>query len=680
MKNFVKNNIKKKVAAIVTFAVLVTNIFSPAIVRALGEFNLDSSVISKPVNSYSINLAPGIEEKRYTYENNLGKRVESFVVEVDTKNPNISIEVGTPNDGTNYGFQTVKEQANAVISNGEQVVAGVNSDFYDTATGVPIGVIVKNGRIIKDGGKGWKFFGILKDGTPVIGDLAKYNEIKGNLEEALGGNAILVKDGKVFETPKTGADREPRTAVGIKADGKIFFAAVDGRQEPYSAGISMEELAELMISMGAVQALNLDGGGSSTYISRTAGTDTLELKNKPSDGQERKVANSWLVVSKAAIDHQFASAFIEPFHKSFTPGATVDFVAKGRDFAGASAKLPTSGLTWTISDTSFGTMDMNIGRFVSNGKEGQVEVLLNYNGQIVGNTYLEIATPDKIYFSSNTLTASKNDIKPMGLVTRFNGRDVLCNPDDIIWDIPQGMGTIDEKAMLHTGDKSMSDTIKATLKGTNLTASLEVTVGQLPKILCDFENGLGTWNVTTVNRGEAGSIDLAAYPKEPVRFGNNSLKINYDFTNGQKQTTLGVYAGPGENVPIPGKPSSIGMWIYATQEAKGYWLRIGLIDGNNKAQYINLTDEAAGVDWNGWKYVEAQIPSTFVTPLCLHPTQTIRIMSTKSGITGPMTKGTLYVDNIRAVYGDKIDDSHAPIIKNIQLIYIKLVDVCCNRE
>lgn len=667
MGKFAKNNIRKKVATIVTSAFIISNIFSPSSVRALGEFGLNSSVISKPVNSYSINLSPGIEEKRYTYENNLGKRVEGFVVEVDTKNSNISIEAGTPNDGISYGFQTVRDQANTVIANGEQIVAGVNSDFYNTANGVPIGVVIKDGIIIKDECGGWKFFGILKDGTPVIGDSAKYNEVKDNLEEALGGNAILVKDGKVFETPQTGADREPRTAVGIKKDGKVFFIAVDGRQEPYSAGISMGELAELMISMGAVQALNLDGGGSSTYISRTAGTDTLELKNRPSDGQERRVANSWLVVSKATIDHRFASAFIEPFDKSFTPGAAINFVAKGRDIAGASAQLPTSGLAWTLSDTSFGTIDANTGKFISDGKEGQVEVLLNYNGQIVGKTYLEIATPDEIYFSSNTLTVAKNDAKPLGLVTRFNERDVLCNPDDIIWDIPQGMGTIDEKGILHTGDKSMSGTIKATLKGTSLTASIEVTVGRLPEIICDFENGLGSWKVTTVNRGEVGSIDLSTYPKEPVRFGNNSLKINYDFTNGQKQTTLGVYAGPGENELIPGKPSTMGMWVYATSEAKGYWLRMGLIDGNNKAQYINLTNEVPGVDWVGWKYVEAQIPSTFVTPLYLHPTQTIRLMSTKSGITGPMTKGTLYVDNIRSVYGDKIDDLYAPIIEEINV-------------
>ena len=60
--------------------------------------------------------------------------------------------------------------------------------------------------------------------------------IKDELEEALGGNAILVKNGQVYETPQTGADKEPRTAVGIKADGDLFFTVIDGRQEPYLSG------------------------------------------------------------------------------------------------------------------------------------------------------------------------------------------------------------------------------------------------------------------------------------------------------------------------------------------------------------------------------------------------------------------------------------------------------------
>ncbi|MDU5107482.1 phosphodiester glycosidase family protein [Clostridium sp.] len=638
-------------------------------VSALGDFDISSPLISIPINNYITKLAPGILEKGYSFVDSNGKKNESFVIEVDPLNEKVSIEAMTPNDENSYGLQTVRKQADVLIAKGEQVVAGVNADFYNMATGEPSGVVVKDGVIIKNNPNSRKFFGVLKDGTPVIGDYNKFNELKDNIEEALGGNAILVKDGQVFETPQTGADKEPRTAVGIKADGKVIFLTVDGRQEPYSTGLSMEELAELMISMGAVQALNLDGGGSTTHLSRTPGSDVLDIKNRPSDNSERSVANSWMIVSKEPITHQFNSAYVTPNEKSFTPNSNIQFTAVGVDLAGASADLPKEGLIWSISDSSFGTIDENNGLFTSTGKLGQAKALLSYNGKVVGETNFEIEVPNEIYFYNSEISIDKNSSKSLGLTTLFNKRNVKYNANDIIWDVPEGMGTIDENGVLHTFDNSLSGEIKASIRGTNLSASVNVTVGQLPIILDDFEEGLGSWKASTANRGEIASVELTTYPNEPTRFGEHSLKLNYDFTNAQVGTTLGAYAGPTETVNVEGNPKAIGMWVYATEEANGYWLRMNLIAGDGKSKTIDLVNQRPGIDWTGWKYVEAEIPETYIGPFLLHPTQSIRIMSLKSGLEGegPMTKGVLYIDNIRAVYGDKVDDLYPPIIDSISI-------------
>lgn len=658
---------KFKSCSVILALSIFLNFTSTIIVQALGDFGFTSSVISKTINSYNVALAPGVVEKSYSFKDNEGKRVEAFVIEVDTKNPKVSIEAATPKDSTVPGLETVRQQANTLISKGEQVVAGVNADFYNMATGEPIGTVIKDGTMVKELPQGWKFFGIKKDGTPVIGDYDIYSQVKGNLEEALGGKSILVKDGKVFETPQTGADREPRTAVGIKKDGKMFFVTVDGRQEPYSAGLSMTNLANLMISMGAVEALNLDGGGSSTHLARVPGTDSLEVKNSPSDMGERSVANSWLIVSKEPITHTFSSAYIEPSEKSFTPNSIINFKAKGRDLAGASANLPESGLQWVLSDNSFGAIDGKTGVFKSNGKQGQFKAQLLYNNKNVGESNVEIAVPNELYFYSKELSMDIKESKALGLQVLFNGRTVKVNKEDITWEIPEGMGTIDENAVITAGDKSISGTIKASIKGTSLNASINVTVGQLPIVLEGFEQGLGAWKVSTAGRGEEGSLSLTDYPKEPARFDAHSLKINYDFTKAQQGTTLGVYAGPGKTVAIPGNPKAIGAWVYATEEAKGYWLRMNIIDGAGKSKTVDFTGQKPGIDWIGWKYVEAEIPSTFISPFSLHSTQTIRMMSLKSGLEGPMTKGALYVDNIRAIYGSKVDDLYPPIVEDINV-------------
>ena len=75
-----------------------------------------------------------------------------------------------------------------------------------------------------------------------------------------------------------GTSRQPRTAIGATADGKLILLVCDGRNMRGSAGFTLAELADKLIALGAVDAVNLDGGGSSTMV----GSDGKVL-NRPSD-------------------------------------------------------------------------------------------------------------------------------------------------------------------------------------------------------------------------------------------------------------------------------------------------------------------------------------------------------------------------------------------------------------
>ncbi len=123
-------------------------------------------------------------------------------------------------------------------------------------------------------------------------------------QEAVGGNPVLVKDSA--EVPgldavggaNFGPVRHPRTLVGV-ADGgrKLLFVVVDGRREGWSAGMTLRELAALMLRLGARDAINLDGGGSTAMVYRTA--DSLRLMNRPSDATgERPVGNALALVKR----------------------------------------------------------------------------------------------------------------------------------------------------------------------------------------------------------------------------------------------------------------------------------------------------------------------------------------------------------------------------------------------
>ncbi len=113
----------------------------------------------------------------------------------------------------------------------------------------------------------------------------------GKLETAIGGGSVLVSGGKVAAFTNVIAGTHPRTAAGIKEDGKtLLFVTVDGRQTA-TAGMTQTELANYMIELGAVDAINLDGGGSTTMVAREGASDTLSVVNLPSGG-ERAVATA----------------------------------------------------------------------------------------------------------------------------------------------------------------------------------------------------------------------------------------------------------------------------------------------------------------------------------------------------------------------------------------------------
>ena len=92
----------------------------------------------------------------------------------------------------------------------------------------------------------------------------------------------------------------PRTCLGVDETGnKIIILEVDGRNYHYSNGMTYEELGQCMLALGAYDALNLDGGGSSTFFIRDKeNTGNFLLRNWPCDngGKERAVANGLVVI------------------------------------------------------------------------------------------------------------------------------------------------------------------------------------------------------------------------------------------------------------------------------------------------------------------------------------------------------------------------------------------------
>lgn len=115
--------------------------------------------------------------------------------------------------------------------------------------------------------------------------------------DVLGGNPMLVVNGTVQYADVEGSGgyfaANPRTAVGLTADNRLLVVVVDGREYGYSAGMTLRQLADFMTSLGARDAINLDGGGSSTMWLNGL------VANRPSDPTERPVSSSLVVLPGA---------------------------------------------------------------------------------------------------------------------------------------------------------------------------------------------------------------------------------------------------------------------------------------------------------------------------------------------------------------------------------------------
>ncbi|MGH2636084.1 MAG: phosphodiester glycosidase family protein [Actinomycetota bacterium] len=108
--------------------------------------------------------------------------------------------------------------------------------------------------------------------------------------DAVGGAPLLLEDGKLVGICRSGCGSQPRTGIGVTQDGSILLVVIDGRQPKWSLGPTAREFAEIMRDLGAVTALNLDGGGSSEMVVEG------EIVNRPSDGRERSISNAILVL------------------------------------------------------------------------------------------------------------------------------------------------------------------------------------------------------------------------------------------------------------------------------------------------------------------------------------------------------------------------------------------------
>lgn len=397
-----------------------------------------------------------------------------------------------------WGMQKTTEQAKAYEeATGQKVIFATNGDYYNMQTLQPLGYLIMEGNLVQVNNSGAQepYFAVLKNGKFAIRD---FGTDTSDVLEAISGPFFLVRNGQnVADSNNT--DLMPRNSIGLKADGSVVTMVVDGRQAPYSAGMTLYELAELYKNEGCVDAIYLDGGGSATYASVREGTTDLTVRNRPSDGPERAVASALLMVSTEVSDGNFDHASLYPKNELYTPATSIQFEAFGVDKAGGEATIPTD-LDWVVTPNNAGTIDRKTGLFkAAAGFTGEVKVTLQKGTTVFGETKITIADIDALYFNGESISLDFNADSDLGLNAKHAQRSIHYKAGDFAWELKSAtegvsdaqFGTMNGN-IFHSGsfDGSVNGTVTVTYtkqNGEKLTTSIKVEIGKMPVVVMDFE-------------------------------------------------------------------------------------------------------------------------------------------------------------------------------------------------
>lgn len=724
------NSTFKKIVSFVLTAVMVFTVFSvvPFSAFAANDYTINSTTSTD--NYYNLiskkdwDTAPGISESEIVLNNDDGTRRQVIhVMEADMNNEYTKVIGSYAEMNTSkYQTATMDVQAAWVEDNWNlNVVGGMNtclswySGYPAEKVGMPLGFLMVDGEVLWDGCEGFPTVIVINkdydaEGNARPADIPKVEMVQIKSSADLDGwedqvipcsSGYIVKDGKNVQTAANHSDAAPRSVVGIKADGTVVIMENDGRQSPFSIGMSMYELAEVMLDLGCVYAANCDGGGSSTFLAQRPGED-LEVVNSPSDGGLRPTTQGILIISTAPSDGTFCRANIETANgEYYTPYSQVQFTAIGSDLSGAFAEIPDEAV-WQLSDDTMGTIDQN-GLFVSTGKSGSVSAQVAYDGKVVGESTINIVVPDKIFFSQSTLTVPNGQTTSFGISASYGVYDVATKSSDFIVELSSDeMGVLNGYELTATEDSSVKGgTITATLAhDSTVTATMDVVYGKASEVIYDFENGFDDdWYVEQVQKRKNWSktektshynilVDHEAVTAETgmVHNGNGAAAVYSDNTYATLNWAGAALYWANETVTYE-NVNSIGAWIYIPKDAVGFAVRFvlyGVKDGVESSidAYPHNFGDSLYFEESGWRYFSVDVSEYDAIILNQAPTfaevnnnnrysgfrieLTCQLNGGSSGeynwstTPGVKSVNTLYIDNLTIDYSSACDDREAP--------------------
>ncbi len=486
--------------------------------------------------------------------------------------------------------------------------------------------------ILTNGNNKEKIKSILDERTRVE---IKYNFDLDNIDWGIGGANYIVKEGKLHNINKEILGRQPRSAVAINKDkSEIYFIAVDGRSSS-SVGFTQEELAEFIIEIDGYEAMNLDGGGSTTLTAQKY--DEIEVLNFPSDGRERSLVSGLGVFSEyknSDKDVEFIKINLDNKFYFKNQDIKVDVTGYNKYLIPVEIEERYIRITSDLNSRS------------SNGnikitETGKANIKVNYKGlkneiplEIIGGPY-EIQTNTEII---NIGRQEKFDLGEFYAVGE-KGIKVKIKPNDIKWSSHNFSGKVEDGIFI-SGNSDGNGYLKGDMNEAYI--KIPISIGYREVDIYDFED-IGSLNYEEYPENSGGEMYI--YPRSSE--GRNSLKLNYDFTKMEDGDQAIAFVNfREEGVTLPGEPIAMNLSVFGDKQ--NHWLRTRIIDADGDMYKVDFAEK---VDWWGWKEVIAQIPKEVKYPIKLQNIYLAEIYDDMRD------SGSIYLDDLKLLYPNDSEEN-----------------------
>lgn len=471
-----------------------------------------------------------------------------------------------------------------------------------------------------------------------------------SVRHALGAGfttALLVKDGQLAEGAANEQVISSRTAFGLRADGSAFFLVADKPVGSPSDGITLKKLGQLALAYGAVKAVNLDGGGSSTMAMRMPGERRLHLINSPSDGVERAVANKWGLAIKNDKARYRAGVDVLPRRITLLAGSEYRFKALG--FKGEDYNEAIGAVRFGMSAASLGLINSRSGSFQAAETEQQGFIVAQL-GDVKGAAQVRItASPELMRFELPEATLNAGGELAVLPTLLKDGQPVTYSSGALRYELSTTeFGSLDPKTGVFKAAKVQGKQLTVTVRYGALSASQKIRIGVPPVVVESFESGLANF---AAGGARHKLVELATVGQDAFA-GKASLRLSWQADPAQPGTFGAYLVDPKRATTLSGYPKALGVNVFIPEAlaGKNWWVRGQLRDADNKAVAIDYNGADDLLPRHGWTFMKAAIPPGFRPPFRFDQPFRFLVLKTNERI-----DSFVYLDDFTAIYSDDTD-------------------------